>query len=682
MRRSVFIILLVIASGMSAGMAQVIPQPVRTEKGRGYFELGEDIRYVLPERLRSYLSESASALKPDLFGTAGKGGHVGEESRSVIFREVPSLVISGSPVILQEAYRLVVTPDSVVAEAPGYPGLFYALQTLFQLADMDRGRIPCVVVEDYPRYLWRGFMLDVSRHFFDADFVKKQIDAMAMLKLNRLHLHLTDAAGWRIEIDRYPLLTSLAAWREGNTWKEWWFGDRKYLPEGTPDAYGGYYTKAQLKDIVRYAALRNVDIVPEIEMPSHSEEVLAAYPELSCTGEAYRHSDFCIGKEETFRFLENVLEEVMEVFPSEYIHVGGDEAGKKAWAECPACIGRMESEGLDGVDELQSYLIRRIGRFLESRGRTLVGWDEILQGGADSSAVVMAWRGVEKGREAVEAGLRTVMTPGAYCYFDTYQDAPELLPEAMGGYLPLAKVYSFDPEETLDGSFILGVQANMWAEYVSSGQHAEMMIYPRLFAVSETGWSRPELKDYADFHSRAVRLCEKMSEAGYNVFDLKNEYGNRPESLRPVRHKASGCKVIYNAPYNTAYAAGGEAALTDGLRGGWTYSDGRWQGFISSRRMDVTVDLGKVRRISSIETDFMQVCGPEVFLPAEVVFSVSDDGRNFTEVHRIEREVVMDDKVTFVTDAWNGNERCRYVRIEARSGKFGGWVFSDEIVIK
>ena len=583
-----------------------------------------------------------------------------------------------------ESYTLKVSRDSILITAGDSAGLFYARQTLRQLVEPDGHSIPCVSISDSPRFAWRGYMQDVSRHFFDMDFLKKQIDAMAALKLNRLHLHLTDAAGWRVEIDRYPLLTSLAAWREGDLWKDWWFGERKYLPEGTPGAYGGYYTKEQLRELVRYAADRYVTIVPEIEMPSHSEEVLTAYPELSCTGEPYRHSDFCIGKEETFEFLENILTEIMDIFPSQYIHIGGDEASKKAWTECPLCQARMEALGLTHVDELQSYMIRRIGTFLESHGRTPVGWDEIMQGGADSTAVVMVWRGVDQGVRAAEGGNRTIMSPGAFCYFDTYQDDPSTLPPAMGGYTPLSKVYSFEPvPDGLDSaaaSNIIGVQANLWCEYIPAEEHAELMIYPRLYALAEVAWS-----PYGDFHRRALVLCERMRADGYNVFDLAREVGDRPASQQSVEHLARGCKVIYNAPYNATYAAGGDTALTDGLHGGWTYGDGRWQGFISRGRLDVTVDLGRLTDVRSVEADFIQVCGPEVFLPAEVVISASEDGSEFRELRRITREVVRDDRVTFVTDGWyaaDASVPARYIRVQARSGQFGGWVFTDEIVVR
>ncbi|HIZ85028.1 MAG TPA: family 20 glycosylhydrolase [Candidatus Coprenecus stercoravium] len=637
------VVLLVPVGAVCRPVSDIIPRPAELQYGSGYFRFKGDS--VPSDRVRCTLT--------------GAG---------------------------PESYTLKVSRDSILITAGDSAGLFYARQTLRQLVEPDRHRIPCVSISDSPRFAWRGYMQDVSRHFFDLEFLKKQIDAMAALKLNRLHLHLTDAAGWRVEIDRYPLLTSFAAWREGDLWKDWWFGDRRYLDEGTPGAYGGYYTKEQLRELVRYAAERYITVVPEIEMPSHSEEVLTAYPELSCTGEPYKHSDFCIGNEKTFEFLENVLTEIMDIFPSQYIHVGGDEASKKAWTECPLCQARMEALGLTHVDELQSYMIRRIGTFLELHGRTLVGWDEIMQGGADSAAVVMVWRGVDQGVRAAEGGNKTIMSPGAFCYFDTYQDDPSTLPPAMGGYTPLSKVYSFEPvPDGLDSaaaSNIIGVQANLWCEYIPTEEHAELMIYPRLFALAEVAWSPEDSRDYDDFHRRALRLCGRMSVDGYNVFNLADECGDRPASRRSVKHKALGCKVVYNAPYYPGYAAGGDMALVDGLHGGWTYGDGRWQGFISRNRLDAVVDLGRVRGISSVEMDFMQVCGPEVFLPAEVVISVSCDGEEFTELWRMSREIVRDDRVTFVTDGWKGRARTRYVRVQARSGQYGGFIFTDEIVVR
>ncbi len=585
----------------------------------------------------------------------------------------------------REAYRLRVTRDSLVLEASDAAGLFYGQQTLKQLVRED-GRVPSVYVEDAPRFAWRGFMMDVSRHFYDTAFLKKQIDALAALKMNRLHLHLTDAAGWRMEIKAYPRLTGFAAWRQGDLWKDWWFGSRQYAEEGTPGVYGGYYTQQQLRELVAYAAERHVQIIPEIEMPGHSEEVLAAYPELSCAGDGHPHADFCPGREETFVFLQTVLDEVMDVFPSEYIHIGGDEAGKQAWKTCPLCQARMKAEGLKDVNELQSYLIRRMGDYLASKGRRLVGWDEILQGGLAQGATVMSWRGVEGAIEAVRAGEQAILTPGSHCYFDMYQDAPHTLPEAMGGYLPLEKVYAFEPvPDTLtreQAQRILGVQANLWCEYVPTPEHAEMMIYPRLFALAEVAWTQPEQKNWTDFRRRALAWCEAFQQAGYHPFDLAREVGNRPESLTAVDHLAKGKPVTYHIPYYPGYGASGDGALTDGLRGDWTYGDGRWQGFIRRGRLDVTIDLGEVMPLSFISADFMQVCGPEVFLPAEVTISVSEDNEQFTTLVTHHHDVVRDSQVLFVPFAWEGQAQGRYVRYQARNGQYGGWVFTDEIIVR
>ena len=340
---------------------------------------------------------------------------------------------------------MTITPQKIEIKALSGAGLFYGIQSLLQLEGQYGTQIPALCIKDEPRFPYRGMMLDVSRHFFDKEFVKKQMDILSYYKINRLHLHLTDAAGWRIEIKKYPRLTQFAAWRPQAVWKDWWNGDRKYCEENDPQAKGGYYTQDDIRELVSYAQQHYITLIPEIEMPAHSEEVLTAYPELSCTHEPYKQADFCIGNEKTFEFLENVLLEVMDLFPSKYIHVGGDEAGKASWKTCPLCQARMKEEGLKDVNELQSYLIHRMERFLNSHGRNLLGWDEILDGGLAPNATVMSWRGTEGGLKAVEAGHHAIMSPGEYCYLDGYQDAPYSQPEAIGGYLPLQKVYSYNP---------------------------------------------------------------------------------------------------------------------------------------------------------------------------------------------------------------------------------------------
>lgn len=585
-----------------------------------------------------------------------------------------------------EGYRITTGSKGITIEATGEAGLFYGLQTTMQLID-NEGAMPHGTILDEPRFEYRGMMLDVSRHFFDKDFVLKQIDAMARYKMNRLHLHLTDAAGWRIEIKKYPRLTQLGAWRDDPNWKVWWNSGRKYVEEGSENAFGGYYTQDDIREIVAYAAERHITIIPEIEMPAHSEEALTAYPELSCTHEPYKQADFCVGNEKTFEFLEGVLSEIIELFPSEYIHIGGDEAAKQSWPDCPLCQKRMKEEGLKDVDELQSYLIHRIERFVNSKGRQIIGWDEILDGGLAPNATVMSWRGTEGGITAANSGHKAVMSPGTFCYLDQYQDAPHTQPEAIGGYLPLKKVYSYDPVplemDSEKAKYIYGVQGNLWAEYIPTPEHMETMMYPRILAVAEVGWTHPESKEYDNFRKRALTAVEYLRSKGYTPFDLANETGNRPEADTPVEHLARGKKVTYapEAPYYEGYAAGGDSTLVDGNRGAWNNNDGVWQGFIKGG-VDVTIDLGEVTPITTVNADFMQICNPWIFMPTEVIISVSNDNETFTELTRIEHELVMDDALTFKNFGWQGETSARYVRYVARIGKKGGWLFTDEIVIK
>ena len=587
-----------------------------------------------------------------------------------------------------EGYVLNIGHEDIIISSTTGAGLFYGLQTLLQLYEQSP-YIPVGTIIDEPRMAYRGIMLDVSRHFFDVDFIKKQLDAMAYFKLNHLHLHLTDAAGWRIEIKQYPRLTQQAAWRTHATWKEWWNADRHYVEEGSDNAHGGYYTQDQIRDLVAYAQKRYITIIPEIEMPSHSEEVLASYPELSCSHQPYVNSDFCIGKEATFEFLENVLSEVMELFPSEYIHIGGDEASKQAWHTCPQCQARMQHEGLSTVDELQSYLIHRIERFLNSNGRQLLGWDEILDGGLAPRATVMSWRGTEGGLSAIAAGHRAIMTPGEYCYLDAYQDAPHTQPEAIGGYLPLQKVYSYNPvPDTLSQeqrTLVHGVQGNLFTEYISTPEHLEYMLYPRMLAIAEVGWSSPENMNYDHFLRRAINATNHLQQAGYNTFDLANEVGNRPGSQHPIEHLAVGKQVSYidGSTYYSGYTAGGDTALVDGLRGGWTYGDHRWQGFLGRKGIDVVIDLGEPQMVRNISADFMQICGPGVFMPAEVIISVSTDGEHYTELTHINNEVIRNDEVTFLTLGWKGRRtQARYIRYQALRSHHGGFIFADEIEVK
>lgn len=657
----------------------VTPVPMEVNWQRGSFrpDASTSLWIEAPEADRSILAEYLQASPLALKLADSQSGN------QVVLKQTDALEGITSP----EGYVLSVNSDGVRIEALSGAGLFYGVQTLLQMAADAPEGMTAVTVKDEPRFEYRGIMLDVSRHFRSKEFVKRQIDLLSYYKINRLHLHLTDAAGWRIEIKKYPRLTQFAAWRPQAVWKDWWNGKREYCEETDPRAQGGYYTQDDIRELVAYAQKHYVTIIPEIEMPSHSEEVLTAYPELSCTHVPYKQSDFCIGNEKTFEFLENVLTEVMELFPSEYIHIGGDEAGKASWSNCKLCQARMKKEGLKDVNELQSYSIHRMERFLNSHGRKLLGWDEILDGGLAPNATVMSWRGTEGGLAAIRSGHKAIMSPGQYCYLDGYQDAPYSQPEAIGGYLPLKKVYGYEPvPDSLsadEAKLMYGVQANLWTEYVPTEEHAEYMLYPRAIALAEVAWSKPENKSWEDFHRRALKIVDELKAKGYHPFELKNEIGNRKEAETPVEHLALGKKVTYNAPYWENYPAAGEATLTDGLRGGWNYNDQLWQGFVTKDRVDVVIDLEKETPIHSVAADFMQICGPEVFMPERVVISVSNDGKEFTQLAEIKHEVVRDDAVTFKNFGWEGEASARYIRYQAlASDKFGGVLFTDEIVVK
>lgn len=430
-----------------------------------------------------------------------------------------------------ESYRLRIAPDAIELRAGGHAGLFYGLQTLSQLlpvgvADGVRTasppvRIRSLVVDDAPRFPYRGMHLDVGRHFFGPDPVKGYIDLIARYKINRFHWHLTEDQGWRIPIDRYPRLTEVGGFRAQTHVGH---GGEEFVGDG--QRYGGYYTKDEIRDVVAYAAERYVTIVPEIEMPGHSLAALAAYPELACTEGPFEvgmtwgvFEDIYCPSEETLEFLENVLGEVIELFPGELVHIGGDEAPKLRWEESALVQELKAREGLADEHEVQSWFIRRIERLLNANGRRLIGWDEILDGGLAPNATVMSWRGTEGGIEAARMGHDVVMTPNSHLYFDHYQSADQdTEPLAIGGFLPLQAVYDYEPVPSelgaAEATHILGAQANVWTEYMKTWDHVEYMVFPRFFALSEVVWSPPDRKDYGRFHARLRWHLDRLDALG------------------------------------------------------------------------------------------------------------------------------------------------------------------------
>lgn len=515
----------------------LIPIPQKMELAHGTFQLSPDTRiYVDPASRKTgeYLAERLRKATGYPF-----------EVHTRFFRSAPvngSILLTtkkANSVLGAEGYDETVTTDSVVIRAPEEAGVFYGSQTLLQLLPPEifsaatvtgvDWKIPCLHIEDQPRFKWRGFMLDVSRHFYTRQEVERLLDLMALYKLNRFHWHLVDDQGWRIEIKRYPELTAKGAWRDdigfGLNPKD----SAAYGPDGR---YGGFYTQKDIREVVAYAAARHITIVPEIEMPGHSSAALKTYPQFSCTpdgGPNFR-GIYDPSNPATFEFLNNVLTEVFHLFPSKYIHIGGDEVQKDTWKHSASCQALMKREGLKNEEELQSWFIRRIEKFINQHHRTLIGWSEILQGGLARNAVVMDWIG--GGKEAASAGHDVVMTPTSNCYFDYYQSLDHSIePRAIGGYLPLHRVYSFEPIpgglSPEQQSHILGAQANLWTEFIPSTNHLEYMIFPRLDALAEVGWSPRDSRNWPDFLNRLAVDEKRLAERDVNYRrDTSVQLGN------------------------------------------------------------------------------------------------------------------------------------------------------------
>jgi len=442
------------------------------------------------------------------------------------------LAPSGGRIGDNEGYTLSVTKERIKIVG-ARSGMLYGLQTLFQLMPAERKQpleVPGVEIQDAPRYRWRGMHLDVARHFFPKEFVKRYIDELVLYKMNTLHLHLTDDQGWRIEIRTYPKLTEVGSWRSGSMIGA--YSEQRY----DSIRYGGFYTQDDIREIVAYALRRHVTIVPEIEMPGHATAALAAYPELSCTGGPFEvakgwgvFEDVYCPKEETFAFLDNVLAEICVLFPGKYVHIGGDECPKTRWKACPRCQALMKQEGLKDEAALQSYFVRRIERTLNARGKQLIGWDEILEGGLAPNAAVMSWRGTDGGIAAAKQGHRVVMTPGSHCYFDYYQGDPRYEPLAIGGYTTVEKVYSYEPTPAeltpYEQKFILGAQGNVWSEYITAPEQVEYMAIPRMAALAEVLWSPKQTRDYPDFQRRLIAHFDLLDSLGVHyaksIFEVR-----------------------------------------------------------------------------------------------------------------------------------------------------------------
>ena len=517
----------------TAADLDLVPYPFSVESGRGVFEIAGADFYVDPS-----LGERTMKAVDDFRLLLSEA--TGDESLLSEGKSGASVVFLKDSTLGKEEYNLDVTPRKVVVTSSDLNGTVYAIETIKQLLPVEIYKnspaenvswtIPCVKIHDKPRFAYRGLHMDPSRHFFEVDEVKRYIDIIVLHKMNTLHWHLTDDQGWRIEIKKYPKLTEIGAYRD-KTLIGHLNDDKGY----DYTRYGGFYTQDDIREVVEYAASKGVTVIPEIDLPGHMLAALAAYPEYGCTGGPYEvwgrwgvsEDVLCAGKEETFEFLEGVLTEVMELFPSEYIHIGGDESPKVRWEKCPACQARIKELGLKDGEKysaehyLQSYVTARVERFLNSHGRKIIGWDEILEGELAPGATVMSWRGVEGGLQAAKLGHDAIMTPSTHFYFDYCQsDTPENEPLGIGGYIPVEKCYSYEPftPEMTDEEkgHILGVQANLWTEYIKTPEHLEYMLLPRAAALSEVQWCAPENKSYERFQKSMKHYADIYDALGYN----------------------------------------------------------------------------------------------------------------------------------------------------------------------
>lgn len=523
---------------------------------------------------------------------------------------------------------------------------------------------------------WRGVMIDASRHFWPVDVLHRQVDLMGRYGLNILHLHLTDAAGWRLEIRKYPRLTDMGAWRTHKTWKEWWAARPKAEAQNVGvewfapayadsiSGYGGYYTRAEMRELVQYAAEWGVTIIPEIEFPAHSEEVVAAYPWLG-----YSHSELNMSLDSTYIFMADVLAEVAEIFPGPYIHVGGDESETQKGQHAGA--------------------MRRIQKIVEGLGKKMIVWDEALTDEpADSGQVIMVWRDINTAAKAIRLGHEVVVCPGNWCYLDSYQDCPAGQPETMGGYRPLEHCFSLPLDSALAASEegkgrLLGLQTCLFTEYVPTPEVLEYQLWPRALVAAELGLGRN--RSYEEFHRNAMEITDLMRSEGINAFDLRHEQGQRPEAEADIAHKGIGAKVIYNKAYNPYYPASGDSALVDGRRGTWSNNDGRWQGF--SRDIDFMVNMEAESEVSSVELAFMQIIGPEIFLPATVEVALLDNEEDKGPVSK--SVITLPDPLTdipYVIHPYKATfspaVRAKYIHITASRTPRAGWLFTDEVVIE
>lgn len=700
----------------------IIPQPVKMILNEGFYNWSSNTHII---------SDSLFIREKKYFQKIFSIQDV-KEKNTVYFKK--------NNLLLKEEYFLKILENQIIIEASSPNGIMHGIQSLRQIVPIYENiyskkiSINCLEIHDFPRFKWRGLLLDCCRHFMQKDFVKRYIDLLAFHKMNILHWHLTEDQGWRIEIEKYPKLTEIGAWRENKD------GEK----------YGGFYTKKDIKEIVLYAENRGIEIVPEIELPGHSVAAIASYPHLSCTGDSISvETDwgvfkdiYCAGNDSVFTFLEDVLEEVIELFPSKYIHIGGDEAPKYHWENCSKCQKRIIDNNLKDEHKLQSYFIKRISNFLKTKNKRLIGWDEIIEGGIPENAIIQSWRGMEGGIIAAKNQNQAIMSPTSHCYFDYDLDA-----------INLEKVYSFEPiPQQLtqsESKFIIGGECNMWSERAPQ-ELIDSKVFPRILAMSEVLWSEKE-KDYTEFSNRIEKHYPKLDKLGVNYgyektpikfnstfkeneFIVSIEKGNSKMNLEynvnnqgwkdylvPLKfkkntnlivkeknskrkvvatknlefnfHKGLDKKTIYKTNYNPSYQADKEKTLVNGIAGSkHNFRDGQWQGFYGTD-IDVIIDLGEKTKFSELSSSYFQYHLSWILLPKSIEYLVSDNGETFSRIFYKDQICNPMQEGKFKEQfSYHGEQSARYVRLKAKNygtlpkqhpaAGSNSWVFIDEFIIQ
>ena len=661
--------------------SSIIPKPLSQKIETGYFIFNHDVAIISEPKLLEVSNYFDLYLKENYNFELSNNN----SSKKITFKIDDSINND-------EGYELDVSKNDITIKSKYAKGAFYAVQSLLQLLPLPSSantfKIACINIKDEPQFKYRGMHLDVGRHFFSVDFIKKYIDLMARLKINTFHWHLTEDQGWRIEIKKYPKLQEIAAFRNETLIGH--YNDQPHQFNGKP--YGGFYTQEQIKEVVAYAKTRQVTIIPEIEMPGHSQAAIAAYPELGCTGKQVEvatkwgvFDEVYCPKESTFKFLEDVIDEVLTLFPGKYIHIGGDEAPKTNWKNCTHCQKLIKKEGLKDEHGLQSYFIARMEKYINTKGKQIIGWDEILEGGLAPNATVMSWRGTSGAVQAAKEGHDVILTPGSHCYFDHYQSENENEPLAIGGFLPLEKVYHFNPipGELTDkeATYVLGAQGNVWTEYMKTEKQVEYMAFPRAVALSEVLWSSPENKNYSDFIYRLEQYQKRLDQLDVNyanhiysvngklthlsdrvTYELNTTSSSYPIYYSTDRsfpsklystpitvdtsmhikavvlnskktalgaifeqeinlHKGVGAKIAIDKEPHPAYNAGGKDALINGISG----NNKRYGDLewlgFSGEDIIITLEFDSPKNIKTISTRFYNGHGQWIYAPNEIGFS-------------------------------------------------------------